>query len=113
MGGSGAPVEVAIPSAPLDHALHLNAFSSRAPMNVHLPLTFEGSFKLAASSATPPKVEYDVDATDPSGMGRRRVIEYHKTDASGGRGTTSWSPLRHSVGSVDLRASESSDSLTL
>lgn len=112
-GSSNAPIEIAIPTAPAGHILRLNTYTSQSPVNVHLPLTFEGSFSLASSSAAPPKVEYDPDATDPSGKGRHRIVEYHKPQAGIGRGTVSWSPNHPGIGSVDLRAYESSLSLML
>jgi len=76
-----------------DAELKLQAHTTNSPVFVHLQPAFEGTFKLR-SSIFAPLVSPDVDAKDPAGRGRTRVVN-EKSVGHGARivyGDAAWVP---------------------
>ncbi|KAH9974104.1 hypothetical protein BGW80DRAFT_1170927 [Lactifluus volemus] len=70
---SNSPLEINFKHQPPDSHLKLDAHTSNSPARVHLQPAFEGPFKLK-TSIFPSIVAPDLDAKDPAGLGRKRVV---------------------------------------
>ena len=71
---ANAPISLAITDAPADANLTLFAMNSFAPIDVALPLTYQGSFSLETTAPFVPEVIWpDASMKDPTGRGRSLV----------------------------------------
>lgn len=111
---SNSVVEANFPVAPNSHTLYLKAHTSNSPISVNLHKTFEGTFSLGSSRWIPPTIQYDPEATDPSGEGRRRKVQYIRPQRGHMSGSVSWSAVeRTDLGVVEASTSNSPAHITL
>ena len=103
-----APVEVTIPSAPINQTLLMDARTTYSSIQATLPKTFEGLFRVISSSGTSPSVQFRDNVTDPSGMGRHRNTEYFRIKPKEGKGRITWSDDRQDLGFVTLKCDDGS-----
>jgi hypothetical protein len=102
---SNSPLLVNFTEHAADAQLKLQAHTSNSPARVRLQPAFEGTFKLQ-TSIYGPAVSPDVDAEDPAGRGRKRVVN-EKTLGRGGMivyGDAEWVPQDEEApaGRVDI-----------
>ncbi|CAK5262042.1 unnamed protein product [Mycena citricolor] len=78
---SNGRLALAVPSAPIDSTITLDARTAFGSAHVKLPATFEGAFS-ASTSIGAASLKADENAPDPSGQGRARKVV---VDAAGAR----------------------------
>jgi len=90
---SNSPLSVSFTEHAPDAELKLQAHTSNSPAHVRLQPAFEGTFKLR-TSIFPALVSPDVDAEDPAGRGRKRVVNVKTVGHGSGivYGDAAWVP---------------------
>jgi hypothetical protein len=94
-------------TSPVNSILHMYAYTSNAPANVHLDAAYEGDVELQSGSARHADVQ-NVNRADPSGQGRTRIISWLSSlGRKTARGSIQWSqsstsPLTSAPGSVSI-----------
>jgi hypothetical protein len=109
---SNSPLSVNFTEHAPDAQLKLQAHTSNAPAHVRLQPAFEGTFKLR-TSIFPAHVSPDLDAEDPAGRGRKRVVNV-KTVGHGSRvvyGDAEWVPQDEEAPAGRVEVSTSSSPL--
>lgn len=76
--GSNGQVKLDFLTQPLGSELVVDAMTTNAAVDVGLHPAFDGNFLLRTRNA--PSAVLDEKATDPSGRGRERHLDYQKTD---------------------------------
>jgi hypothetical protein len=97
-------IELDVLAAPLDSNITLSATTNLGAITVKLPTTYEGSFS-AATSMSSLAVDFDENAQDPTGKGRKRTMEYERIYKTVARGSIGWSEEGKTRGSVGARTS--------
>lgn len=92
-------------TSPVDSILHYKGDTSNSPATVTLHSAYEGSFKLESSVMSP--IIDRGNAEDPSGKGRRRTIDIHRTGRSIASGEIYWGSAKKETGNVVIRTSNS------
>ncbi|KAF8911655.1 hypothetical protein CPB84DRAFT_1762498 [Gymnopilus junonius] len=102
---SNAPLVVTFPASPVDSKLNLKGSTSNAQAAVFLHPAYEGSFDLHTSLARP-SVNRNPEVEDPTGQGRKRVLEISNYGRPSTTGNVYWGAgERKSEGSVVVRTS--------
>jgi len=82
-------VNVAVPTAPINSTVMLNAETALAPVDVSMHNTFEGAF--SAHSTPFNKVEVSIgDKEDPEGKDRKRNLIYQSVNKGTAKGNVFW-----------------------
>jgi len=112
---SNGPIDIIYPSAPVNSTLTFSGHSSNSPVHATLHKAYEGSFDLATSFWAQPSVRYDDGAEDPSGAGRRRIVETSVVQKGHAAGRVYWEGpgARKDAGSMKLSTSNAGISLVL
>jgi hypothetical protein len=111
---SNSPLLVNFTEHAPDAQLKLQAHTSNAPARVRLQPAFEGTFKLR-TSIFPPLVSPDIDAEDPAGRGRKRVVNEKTLKHGGGivYGDAEWVPQDEEAATGRVEVSTSNSPLHL
>ena len=104
---SNAPLALTVVDAPIEHALTLNARTSNSPARVTLHPTYEGAFDVRSSKWFRPTVEWDAEAQDPAGKGRRRTVQVQRVRGESVKGSAAWAEGGEERGEVDVETSNS------
>ncbi|KAJ3508822.1 hypothetical protein NLJ89_g5547 [Agrocybe chaxingu] len=72
---NNSPVRISFPTAPVNSTLVLTGTTSNSPATVELHPTYEGTVSLSTSSWFAAELRWDGDVEDPSGDGRRRLVD--------------------------------------
>ncbi|GLB37340.1 putative expressed protein [Lyophyllum shimeji] len=107
---SNSPLAVKFQTSPLDSTLKLVAGTSNSPALVSLDPAYEGTFSLSTSNYSPLLNRRTVE--DPSGKGRKRVVQARNYSRGVLKGSVSWS-ARAGSGTVEVKSSNSSVTLEL
>ncbi|KAJ7816716.1 hypothetical protein B0H13DRAFT_2459744, partial [Mycena leptocephala] len=101
---SNMAIELDVLAAPLDSNITLSATTNLGAITIKLPTTYEGSFS-AATSISSLAVDFNENAQDPAGKGRKRTMEYERIYKTVARGSIGWSEEGKTRGSVGARTS--------
>ncbi|KAF8070381.1 hypothetical protein FPV67DRAFT_1448153 [Lyophyllum atratum] len=101
---SNGSLNVTFPTSPLDSTLKLTAATSNAPALVSLDPAYEGTFSLSTSNFSPSLKRRDVQ--DPTGKGRKRMMEANSYGRGVLRGSVYWSD-QTGHGTVEVKSSNS------
>lgn len=112
---SNSPVELRVPTAPVDSQLNLRVHTANGPARVALHNTFEGRFRLQTGVWWATSVERaDEHEADPAGKGRRRRVEFSSIRRGVTEGTARWVPAEErELGVVEVTTSNSPIALVL
>ncbi|KAJ3709839.1 hypothetical protein C8R42DRAFT_408505 [Lentinula raphanica] len=90
-----------------DYTFILDASTSNAPADVHLSPDYAGSFSLQTDNDGKTQVQWNKDATDPWGKGRKPVLEMEEDSAQRKSGSVYWGDeVPKTMGDVRVRTTE-------
>lgn len=90
---SNGPLDVSVNDAPADSTLYLSGHTTNSRAQVRLPAAYEGTFVLSTTNSHP-TLDHNEEREDPSGRGRKRVVDMNPVDRKGRTvsGEIRWSP---------------------
>jgi len=87
---SRAPLDISIIEQPVSSILKLAAITSHSSVNATLPAAYEGKFTLITSKSGSSVVAKNDDTEDPSGHGRKRLLNVKEVFGSIIAGDVKW-----------------------
>ncbi|CAK5274726.1 unnamed protein product [Mycena citricolor] len=109
---SNGRLALAVPSAPIDSTITLDARTAFGSAHVKLPATFEGAFS-ASTSIGAASLKADENAPDPSGQGRARKVVVDAAGRTNVQGSVGWSEEGLARGNAHVETSIASVVLEL